>query len=563
MGHNLDCPFPPQNPFTCKWLGQAENISSISNCLDAWETELKNDHDREFLLTGIREGFRILDPGVEIHRAEAKNHKSVFEHREAVEKELRAQIKQGNYVIASEKPAIISPLAAIPKDESGEKVRVIHDGSRPLGGAMNDYATLHSERFQTIADACKIAKKGYWCAKLDLKAAYRSVGIHCDDYKATGLKWQFQGDNHETFLFDTRLPFGATLSPSHFHRLSQAIGRCLRRRGFKGIVVYIDDFLIVAKTHEECYEALLCLINLVRRLGFHISWDKVVGPTQRITFLGIDINTQDCTLLLGQEKLGKMERELSEFSQRKRATKRQLQRLAGLLNWACQGVRGGKFFMRRILDAIRPLQQQHHKIKLSAEFHRDVHWWLSFMRTFNGVVYYNCAETHHVHVDACNTASGAFWAGDWQYSVFSEDMPKAKNLHINYKEVVGAVQGVQRWARFYRDSSVIIHTDSMTTKAILNRGRSRHPYINKLLRQMFWLCAKYNFSVRAIHVPGLLNTIPDTVSRLHEKGKCDLLALLLANWSHSAMSASIDVTGHMSVQSYRFLCQATQYHNCF
>ncbi|KAK7490569.1 hypothetical protein BaRGS_00018172 [Batillaria attramentaria] len=139
-------------------------------------------------------------------------------------------------------------------------------------------------------------------------------------------------------------------------------------------------------------------------------------------------------------------------------------------------------------------------------------------------------------------------------------MPAAKDLHINYKEVFGAVQGVQRWARFWADSTVIVHTDSTVTKAILNRGRSRHPFINLLLRQMFWLCVKYNFTVRAIHVPGLLNTFPDTVSRLHERGKCKQLAILLAYWSHSAVSASLDVSGHMSLQSLRFLLQETQRH---
>jgi hypothetical protein len=139
--------------------------------------------------------------------------------------------------------------------------------------------------------------------------------------------------------------------------------------------------------------------------------------------------------------------------------------------------------------------------------------------------------------------------------VFSKDQPAAKNLHIYYKEVCAAVQSVQRWASFWRDSSVDVHTDSTVTKAILNKGRSRHPYVNKLLRHMFWLCAKYNFSVRAIHIPGRINTIPDTVSRLHERGKCEQLTCLLANWSHSPVSAMLNVSGHMTQQSLTFLLQ--------
>lgn len=337
--------------------------------------------------------------------------------------------------------------------------------------------------------------------------------------------------------------------------MSQAVGRCLRRCGFKGTVVYIDDFFIAARTYEECNEALHRLIGLVRRLGFQISWNKVVGPTQRITFLGISIDTRNCTLLLGEEKLRKIEGKLREFSGRKRASKRQLQRLAGMLNWACQGVRGGKYFMRRILDAIRPLQQQHHKIRLSLEFHKDVQWWLSFLRTFNGVLYYNCGQTHHVHMDACNTAAGAFWAGDWLYSVFSRDNPVVNNLRINYKEVCAAVQSVERWAHLWRDSTVIMHTDSTVTKAILNKGRSKHPLINSMLRRMFWQCVMYNFTVRAIHVPGSINIIPDTISRMHEPGKGEHFCTLLSNWSHSPVSYFWDVNGHMSRATLLFLLQ--------
>jgi hypothetical protein len=319
--------------------------------------------------------------------------------------------------------------------------------------------------------------------------------------------------------------------------------------------VYIDDFLVVARTYKECNDALHTLIRLVRSLGFQISWNKVVGPTQNITFLGIVIDTRDCTLSLGEEKLRKIEQQLGDFSAKKRASKRQQQQLAGLLNWACQAVRGGKFFLRRILDCIKPLQQQHHKIKLSKEFYRDTQWWLAFLRHFNGVVYYGGGDVHHVHVDACNKACGVFWGGDWQYSVFHRDNPRASRLHINYKEVCGAVLAVTRWAPCWTNSSVIIHTDSTVTKAVLNKGRSKNSYINDLLRHMCWLSVKYNFSVRAIHVPGLINSLPDAISRLHEPGKPQALQTLLNNWHHRRGVTLCDLRDHMSVKSKYFLLQ--------
>ena len=70
----------------------------------------------------------------------------------------KEQIEQGNYVIASEKPAIIIPLGAIFKDDGS--VRLIHDGSLPEGFAMNEYTDHHSVRYQTLQDACHLAKPG-------------------------------------------------------------------------------------------------------------------------------------------------------------------------------------------------------------------------------------------------------------------------------------------------------------------------------------------------------------------------------------------------------------------
>ena len=93
--------------------------------------------------------------------------------------------------------------------------------------------------------SCKptgVAKSWYYCAKLDLQSAYRSVPIHPDNYTATGLAWRFEGEDTDTYLFDALLPFGSACGPSHFSRLSNAIRRMMYRKGYKGVVSYIDDF---------------------------------------------------------------------------------------------------------------------------------------------------------------------------------------------------------------------------------------------------------------------------------------------------------------------------------
>ena len=172
-------------------------------------------------------------------------------------KELKTQIDQGYYVIASKKPAIISPLGAIPKDDGS--VRLIHDGSLPEDFSMNEHTDHHSVRYQTLQDACRLAEPGYYCAQLDLQSAYRSVPIHPDDYKATELAWRFEGEDTDTYLFDARLPFGSACGPSHFSRLSNAmtydVWRMMYRKGYKSVASYIDDFFLACETYEECKDA--------------------------------------------------------------------------------------------------------------------------------------------------------------------------------------------------------------------------------------------------------------------------------------------------------------------
>lgn len=506
--------------------------------------------DKPFILDGIKNGFRILEVGSTINPVVQPNHGSALKHRELVEKELRGQIEQGHYIIANKRPTVVSAIAAIPKDDGS--VRLIHDGSRPVGNAMNDYSIPETTKFQTLRDAYKLAKPFFYCAKIDLQAAYRSVPIHPDNYEATGIQWTFKGDSQPTFLFDSRLPFGSNKGPGHFHRLSQAIRRGMKRKGFSGIVAYLDDFFIAAPTYEDCKYWMLVLLRLIRKLGFYISYKKVVGPTQRITFLGITIDTKNNTLTLSDDKIKHLKQQLIDFQSKKRASKQQLQSLAGSLNYACQAIRGGRFFLRRILDTIKPLKQQRHKAILSASLYKDMQWWLSFLSVFNGKVYYNESSPEHIHVDACNSAAGVFWRGDWYYFVFHCDQPAASVLHINYKEICAVICAFNRWADVWRGKTVIVHTDSIVTRCVLNRGWSKNAYVNNLLRNFAFKCAKLNIAVKAVHVPGTLNLLPDTISRLHEKGKPQLLMELLRQWHHGHAPPT-DLSDHMSWNAFCFL----------
>ena len=149
-------------------------------------------------------------------------------------------------------------------------------------------------------------------------------------------------------------------------------------------MVYLDDFFIKADSFRECLDALNLVINLLCKLGFHINWKKVNDPCTKIVFLGIEIDSVNMCLRLPDDKLHQICNELLHFQNRTRASKKQLQSLAGKLNFCAGVVFGGRVFLRRIVDSINLLNDDNHKMKLTAGICADISWWQSFMSAFNG-----------------------------------------------------------------------------------------------------------------------------------------------------------------------------------
>ena len=488
---------------------------------DVWYRELEGDDhpDNVDLLQGIRDGFHIVDASVLPDYVQMSNYKSATcsDNFGPVESQIIEEISEGRYMVTDEPPRLVSALGAIPKSSKG--VRLIHDCSRPRGCAVNDFAPLGAKvRFQSLDDAVELLQPGGYSAKVDLKSAYRSVKIHASNFPFTGLSWVFSGHDDPTFMYDTRLPFGSSLAPKIFHRLTQAVKRMMAQRGYR-IVAYLDDFYIHAPTFDECNEALHTLVELLRSLGFAINWNKLDGPATRITFLGVVIDSLSFTLELPSHKLTEFQVLLQQFASRKRASLKQLQQLAGRLNWACQVVRGGRCYLRRILDLMRPLKHAHHKVQLSRAFFADIHWWIQFMSIFNGrCLALRNAPMHDVYLDASNSGAGYVFATDWGYTNWSKDMPSVGSFHINDREILAAVLAAHRWAPLWVNSRVLFHTDNITARAALRKGSARSPAIMPYLRELFWLSALFNFHIDACFIPGVLNDTPDCISRLNQSG---------------------------------------------
>ena len=251
-------------------------------------------------MSGIKNGFRITDSiPKQLDYVEVNNYKSATNSEVApkVQSQIKEELANGQYTIVNNKPKIVSALGAIPKKDTG-KIRIIHDCSRPAGSALNDFSSNNAFKYQSLQDAVDLIQAGDFLAKVDLSNAYRVVKINKDDYPATGLKWTFTGKDKPTYMIDTRLPFGASKSPEIFNDLTQAVRRIMAARGHPQIIVYLDDFLVVARTKNECFSAMNDLMSVLRMLGFRINYNKVEGPVRCLMLC-----TNSMTISLPKEKL--------------------------------------------------------------------------------------------------------------------------------------------------------------------------------------------------------------------------------------------------------------------
>ena len=84
--------------------------------VEQWNKLLEDDVDKNFLLDGLTNGFKIIDNDADLTPFMMLNYKSATgaDVKEKVEKQIITDLKAGNHVITKEPPTLISAFGAIP-----------------------------------------------------------------------------------------------------------------------------------------------------------------------------------------------------------------------------------------------------------------------------------------------------------------------------------------------------------------------------------------------------------------------------------------------------------------
>lgn len=183
-------------------------------------------------------------------------------------------------------------------------------------------------------------------AKLDLKHAFRLIPVHPSDWNLLGYC------NNNQYYFDVVLPFGLRSSPSLFNKLSDILEWAVRAYGnYPYILYYMDDcFLVGVSNCAMCIKTVALFIIVCAFLGVPVAPEKSEGPPNKLTFLGVELDSIARTISLPSGKMSELLDEFTVFSRITNTTKRDLLSLDGKLSFAAKCTPVGRIFLRRMID---------------------------------------------------------------------------------------------------------------------------------------------------------------------------------------------------------------------
>ena len=323
---------------------------------------------------------------------------------------------------------------------------------------------------------------------------------------------------------DKCLPFGASISCSHFQRFSNAVKHIVEWKTKKGLVNYLDDFLFAALLAFMCNGQVKTFLEVCSLINFPVSMEKTFWATTSLTFLGLLIDTVNQCVAIPIEKISKAIALIGEILEKKskKMTLKQLQKICGFLNFLGKCVIPGRAFTRRLYvytsnEKLKP----HHHIRVTGEIRADLEMWLTFLKhpTIYSRPFLDFSKTLIAdEIDMFSDASGKLGFGalcglDWMYKMWDHQFITKCKPSIEYLELFGVVAGVLTWIHRFKNRRIILFCDNKSVVDMINQTTTSCRNCMVLIRILVFKGLIENVRIFARHIEGVKNVLADNLSR--------------------------------------------------
>ena len=302
------------------------------------------------LCKGFSEGFRLNYVGPRC-RIESKNLHSVIQNPWVAWEKVMSEVKNGRiagpFLTRPISNLRCSPIGVIPKKTGG--FRLITHLSFPPNLSVNDFidekfTTVKYSSFDNAIDMIKRLGSNVEIGKKDIKSAFRLLKIYPGDFDLLGFKL------NEYYFIDKSLPMGYSESNCLFEKFSTFIQwAVMNESNSDNLDHYLDDFLFAGKSNtEDCKNLMNSFDRVCCRLGVPIAHEKTEGPTTKLSYLGLLIDTEKMLIQIPEDKVLELKSKIKWVLGRKKITLRDLQSLCGSLAFCAKALPAGRAFSRRI-----------------------------------------------------------------------------------------------------------------------------------------------------------------------------------------------------------------------
>ena len=486
--------------------------------------ELLTDYPDQRLVSSIIDGFKFgFDLGYKgtLTNTFPKNNKSAITHRQGVTEAIRKEISRGHTAGPFPLPPFpinhISPLGAAPKPDG--TIRLIMDLSQPVGQSINEFISKEEfpckyTPFDEATRLVRIAGKGCFLTKVDIKHAYRLLPVRPADWPLLVYYWEGQ------YCVDLKLPFGGRSSASIFTDFADLVCWIINNKFDLVCIHYSDDYLLISPPDLQlALKQKSTLLSTFQYLNIPVAEDKLIGPATSLPYLGIEIDTVAMEVAIPAPKLETTLALLPKWRGRKTATKQELLSLIGKLHHISLVVRPGRLFLRRLIDLSCTVKKLNHHVNLNSEAQKDIQWWSDWLPTWNSSSFIPQQKAILnsdlcLFTDASGIGLGAIHNREWIQARWDQ---LHAGLGVDFQELFAILAAAYTWGKNWTGQRIIFVTDNLPITHIWDKGSSPSPKIMILVRKLFLIAVQNHFSVAFKHIPGSLNPVADALSRFQEK----------------------------------------------
>ena len=314
-----------------------------------------------------------------------------------IQEEVKALLGKGAVQVCNPVPqeSFYSTLFLVAK--KGGQMRPVINLKR-----INEWITPQHFKMEGMSTLRELLKTNDWMAKIDLKDAYFTILMHPTHQPFL----RFMANQQHFLIYQfTCLPFGLSCAPWVFTKVMKPISIFLRSMGV-GMIVYIDDILVMGESPEQVKGHLEALTHLLTGLGFVINVPKsITTPAQRIEYLGLLVDSTTLHLSLPGEKLHHIRSEIDQITKKSSPmTARQLAQIIGKLHTASQAILPAPLFYRSLQGdlqiALNSSSQNYNSLlTLSQPAQEELAWWQDKLSHWNAKALLHRTETVTIRSD--------------------------------------------------------------------------------------------------------------------------------------------------------------------